>query len=278
MLYRISEFASITKISARMLRYLDHEGLLKPKSVDDNGYRYYSDYELEIACKINKLRKYHFSYQEIKEILEKHLENDLQLYKQKLSSLKEVVQDYEVLIDEIEANFSSVSAPIANPYDIQFLMRKPYFALTKRSLIQADAIDAFIETAITSVQTKCPCALLGSYYLRFFNEDLFEQSNALESFSENHLHDLGFYQPITESLKIQGFETVLCDETCILSTLHYGSYDHIYNAYIRLFDYIKQEGYIVSGPFSEKYFVDRSLTQNQHEYITEISISVSKCS
>jgi len=271
MLYKISEFSSITKISARMLRYLDHEGILKPNVVHDNGYRYYSDAEMVIATHIIKLRRYHFSYQEIKEIFDKHLENEIDLYRQKVASLKEVAENYEVLIRDLENLFEPEKTKILNQYDIQSQSRKPYYALAKRCHIHADELEHFIENSINAIFSRCDCAILGSYYVDFFNDDLLD-----EGYSTEEILDVCFVQPVAESTHISGFETIMCDEALVLSTIHYGGYDQIYNAYLSLFHYTKKEGYVCVGPYSEKYFVDSYLTVNPQEYITEVSIIVTK--
>lgn len=271
MLYKISEFSKLTKISTRMLRYLDHEGVLKPKLVDDNGYRYYSEIEMERAGKINRLRRYHFTYQEIKDILDRHLEHDSSLYKQKLESLKEVIQDYEVLVNEIEGLFLNDEVPIANAYNILIHTSKPHYILSKRVQIPNDALESFIEKSVEDIHKKCQGALLGSYYLCFFGDELLEDTKVAEA-----EYDVCFIQPVVENLEIEGFETVFRQTEIVLSTLHYGSYDLIYHAYLSLFAYIQQEGYMSKGPYSEKYFVDRYFTTNPNEYITEVSIIVSK--
>lgn len=271
MIYKISEFANITKISPRMLRYLDREGVLKPNFIDDNGYRYYSDVELEIASRIIRLKKYHFTYPEIKDIIDKQLDSDPQLYKTKLESLKDIVNNYDILILEIEKLLKKSEMSIMNIYDIKIQVRAPHYALFKSGNFNVDSIEYFIESSIQSVKDKCNCALIDKYYISFYGEDILG-----ESYSEESIINVGFFQPISEAVDIQTLDTIKCKETIVLSTIHYGNYDMIYNAYVSLFSYAKKEGYEITGPYSEKYFVDSYFTQNYDQYITEVFIEVSK--
>ncbi len=69
-MFAIGKFSRLCKMSARMLRYYDKEGLLKPEHTDEiNGYRYYGNDQLERALLIKKLKEYKFSLLEIKTIL-----------------------------------------------------------------------------------------------------------------------------------------------------------------------------------------------------------------
>ena len=45
--YSIKELSELAGISARTLRYYDEIGLLKPSGVNDAGYRYYGEREVE---------------------------------------------------------------------------------------------------------------------------------------------------------------------------------------------------------------------------------------
>lgn len=271
MLYKISEFSAIAKISSRMLRFLDQEGILKPKTVDVNGYRYYSEAELVIAGKINRLRRYHFTYQEIKAILDNQLENDISIYRQKVDALKETTQDYEMLIHEIENLFEPDIISIVNQYDVNLHNRKPCFAVSRRSCIHRSSLENFIEDSINTVVKNLKGSLVGNYYISFYGEDLLEESN----FSESYI-DVCFTQPVTEVNIIEGFGCIINDHAIVLSTIHYGSYDQIYNAYLSLYHYIREEGYSPIGPYSEKYFVDSHLTNDAMAFVTEVSIVVEK--
>lgn len=101
-LYRIGEFSRINKISQRMLRYYDEKGLLKPKKDETNGYRFYTKEDIAKAYKIKLLRKYHFSIDEIKKVLEMDTLTLKESYEQKIAELYEKTIEYYQLIEEMK--------------------------------------------------------------------------------------------------------------------------------------------------------------------------------
>lgn len=70
-MYKIKEFSDITNTSIVTLRYYDEIGLFKPNYVDlYSGYRYYNDNQINIIQKINLLKKFGLSLDEIKDFLD----------------------------------------------------------------------------------------------------------------------------------------------------------------------------------------------------------------
>lgn len=51
----IGEFSRLGRISARMLRYYDAIGLLRPEYVAENGYRFYDQRQLADLQRIRRL-------------------------------------------------------------------------------------------------------------------------------------------------------------------------------------------------------------------------------
>ncbi len=94
----IGEFSKICKVSTKTLRYYEEIGILLPSEVNEaNGYRYYSLDQLKTMLFINRLKTYHFSLEEIKEVLNAS-EHDKRLYNQLLVKKKEIneqIQAYE---------------------------------------------------------------------------------------------------------------------------------------------------------------------------------------
>lgn len=118
-MYKIGEFSRINKISQRMLRYYDEKGLLKPKKDETNGYRYYTNDDIAIANKIILLRKYHFSIDEIKNVLEMDSTTVKDKYEQKIAELYEKTIEYYQLIEEMKTFIEPKNkTKRANTYDV----------------------------------------------------------------------------------------------------------------------------------------------------------------
>ena len=69
---KIGEFSKIVRVSARMLRYYEENGLLKPVEIDRfTGYRLYSIEQISELRRITELRDIGFGVEEIAEALTK---------------------------------------------------------------------------------------------------------------------------------------------------------------------------------------------------------------
>ena len=61
-LIRIGEFSTLTRLSVRMLRYYDANGVLSPAATDDfTGHRFYASSQVRDATLIRQLRDVGFS-------------------------------------------------------------------------------------------------------------------------------------------------------------------------------------------------------------------------
>lgn len=265
-MYKIGQFSKITKISSHILRYYDSENVLKPSFVDSNGYRFYTDAQVEVINKIKYLRKYHFSYDEIKNILSNNKEEDKDIYLKKLEELKNSINDYDTLISELECEHKiKITPKIINKYDIQILEKKAFKALCKKIIIKEDEIETFIDK-ITMKIINSNVSLLGGYYIKFLeNKDL----------QETYL-EIEFCQPIAQDKEIKGFEIKSFENTLCIGTVHYGGYESIHQAYVSLYKFASDNNYKIIGSFMEKYYVDAYFTPYSNEFITEISVDVSK--
>lgn len=66
---KVSEVAKLTGISVRTLHYYDEIGLLKPSSIEENGYRLYHDGNLRQLQQILFFRELGFCLKDIKEMI-----------------------------------------------------------------------------------------------------------------------------------------------------------------------------------------------------------------
>ena len=67
---KIGEFSKLSRVSIRMLRYCDAIGLLKPAETDRfTDYRYYSEAQLPVVCRITALRDMGFPLADVRALL-----------------------------------------------------------------------------------------------------------------------------------------------------------------------------------------------------------------
>lgn len=71
-MFRIGEFARFTRVSVKMLRHYDEQGLLRPAKVDaETGYRYYRAEQLPRLNRILLLRELGFGLADIRDLLDR---------------------------------------------------------------------------------------------------------------------------------------------------------------------------------------------------------------
>ena len=97
---RINEVAKLTGVSARTLQYYDEIGLLIPEKLD-NGYRDYSDENLDKLQKILFYRFLKFKLNDIKELLDGDIDSLKILEQQRELILKEK-EKFEIILHNIE--------------------------------------------------------------------------------------------------------------------------------------------------------------------------------
>lgn len=66
----INELAQLSGVSARTLRYYDEIGLLHPTTIGENGYRYYSQDDIDRLQQILFYRELDFKLEKIKVLLD----------------------------------------------------------------------------------------------------------------------------------------------------------------------------------------------------------------
>ena len=97
---RINEVVKLTGVSARTLQYYDEIGLLIPQKLD-NGYRDYSEENLEKLQKILFYRFLKFKLNDIRELLEGDFDN-LKILEQQRELILREKEKFEVILHNIE--------------------------------------------------------------------------------------------------------------------------------------------------------------------------------
>ena len=102
---RINEVVKLTGVSARTLQYYDEIGLLIPQKLD-NGYRDYTEENLEKLQKILFYRFLKFKLNDIKELLEGDFDN-LKILEQQRKLIIREKEKFEVILHNIEKTISN---------------------------------------------------------------------------------------------------------------------------------------------------------------------------
>jgi DNA-binding transcriptional MerR regulator len=106
-MHRIGEFASLSGLSVKTLRYYDEVGLLKPAATAaESGYRLYTRRELERAREIVELKRLGLSLEEIGRLLEDGAPTEV--------VLEEARRRLAATIDEKQRELAAVEARLAS--------------------------------------------------------------------------------------------------------------------------------------------------------------------
>lgn len=94
---RINEVEKRVGITKKSIRFYEQEGLLQPERNKENGYRDYSEEDVEILLKIKFLRKLSLPIEEIKMLQNKRL------------TLEDVLKRHLITLEREEENLSKIS-------------------------------------------------------------------------------------------------------------------------------------------------------------------------
>lgn len=123
--YKVKEVADLVGVSVRTLHHYDEIGLLTPESVNQAGYRLYSDRELERLQQILFFREIGFSLQEIKKILDdpdfdrkRALQSHKELLLEKKKRLEAIIETVDKTIESIEGGYEMSKKDMFEGFDM----------------------------------------------------------------------------------------------------------------------------------------------------------------
>ena len=106
--YSIKELSELAGVSARTLRYYDEIGLLKPSRVNEAGYRYYGEREVESLQQILFYRERGFELKIIQRIIYDDNFDMLNAMEEHLQALEKQKADTEALILTVQKTIQSI--------------------------------------------------------------------------------------------------------------------------------------------------------------------------
>lgn len=269
----IGEFSNICKVSTKTLRYYAEIGLIMPEEINpENGYRYYSIGQLETMLLINRLKKYNFSLEEIKKILEEEKAFDEKLYFTLLEKKQELVkrmEEYKNAIEQMDKDLLTIKQgksimSYLEDIDVRLAELPNMYLLSVRKMVGAHE---FKEAYGSSFGKLCK---------RIEKDKLTIASPPMVLFHSEEYSPLGldteFAIPIKEYVTgTKDFRPGLC-----LQTVVHGSYSQLSSVYAKQIEWAEKEGYENRGALFEVYVTDPSQVLQERELITEVYYPVRK--
>lgn len=112
MYYKVKEVADMVGISVRMLHHYDKIDLLQPEFINQAGYRFYSNSDLERLQQVLFFKELDFNLQEIKSILDNPDFDKMQALKSQHELLLEKKKRLEKIINTVEKTIYSIEGEI----------------------------------------------------------------------------------------------------------------------------------------------------------------------
>lgn len=270
MLLSSGEFARMCNISRELLIHYDRIGLLKPKEIADNGYRYYSLEQLYLYDAIRFFMDAGMSTKEIRDYLDNRT---TELF---LGSIQE-------RIDCLQRQRDLLNARIGMMEKMRYITQRALrFPKGKPSLSYWDEV-CLITTDIGSTDTQHAYAQALSEHTRFCREAAgvatFPLGRIVEfpdiSRPEEHRYAklTTWIDPPRSPGRLEGRLLRKAKGTYAI-ILHEGGMGTVGNSYAKLFAYIEQEGLVPKGPVCETDLNSYLVSKSADDYLLHLSVMV----
>ena len=266
--FSVGELARYQNISKQTLIFYDKIKLFSPQYVDPrNGYRYYSENQLDILDTILIMKNLGFSLEEIKKHLEDYnLENSRLLMENQLKVIENKIEELKLIkrrimhkcrwLDYVN-NIKNREAVSAEDFDEQFIffrnVEKPYSftnisIATKACFTEAFQrhLPVFFQSGVIVPLEHIKAGRYTEATIAFLSMDKTDQADSIMYLKAGR---------------------------CV-STYHFGDYASISAAYERILNYCDKHGLTIVSDSYEFCINDYITAKNEEDYITKICFYV----
>ena len=261
----VGEFSKICHVSVKTLHHYDKIGLLRPEKVDAfSGYRYYGQSQVRRMLLIGRLKRYGFSLEEIKALLECE---DSRIFCAKLRRQAEKLRgqrrELELATGELLAhleNMERTGDPMGyqKNYEIELKQAPDLWVITSRQMMGVKEFGNFYSGLYERMAKEhlTPDGVRGAVYY----DDEFNPERS----------DIELMVGIREREKAgQLRKGGLC-----AMTVHKGGYSSLPDAYGALTAWIEEHGYAWDGAPFELYIKTQFDSLAPEEWETEVYFPV----
>jgi DNA-binding transcriptional MerR regulator len=263
-MFTIGEFSRLCCISARMLRYYDSIGLLHPKEQsEDNGYRLYDYSQLARVTKIQELKRYEFTLDEIKCLLlldekglNKHLEEQLSLIKQKKKHYQEIIKDIETALSHKE------NQNMSDYHVITMIQKEQNVLFAKKTINICEAEFHKLAKDLKETVKKEGLVQTGPVQISYLDEE----------FNPEHAN---IEMQVEVSGTCKNVKTI--KEGLYVTVIHSGSMKDIPKAYQAIMTWLSiHTDYNICGPSLERLICDETMCSGEDDLKTAVLFPITK--
>lgn len=270
-MFRIGEFSKLVRVSARMLRYYDKCGLLRPAEIDRfTGYRLYSAAQMPLLSRIVTLRDMGFGVEEIEDILPHYEDTDYmrRMLAQKCEEINDVILNEQSKLDKIAAMSGNIEKERAKMiYEVELKELPAIQVLSLREVIPSgDAEYAMWEKMGEFTERNGIDCDMNGYSLYYDDE-----------YKETEL-DVEIAVPIRAAGEDkEGFVYRTLDAIPLAAAIRFsGSYENYGLAMEKLAAWMEQNGYVFAGNIRGLTLAGPQGGTVPEDFLTELQVPVKK--
>ncbi|MBI9051093.1 MAG: MerR family transcriptional regulator [Anaerolineaceae bacterium] len=262
--YQIGDFASISRLGIKTLRYYHEIGLLIPSRIErGSGYRFYDESCLVRVRAIQQLKALHFSLAEIAELLGDSSNAELLRRKMqdKLSEIDTRINQFQQVRGRLQSALAMQSVPplVCSPIIEKTLPNQQIASIRFKGPFQQ------LDAMIPLLMQTCADAVCGAPFSLFYDDHPSEEDN-----------DIEICVPVSRNVDQGEVHTRQLSGGHALTIIHEGYYDQISLSYQALVDALNLRQLTPVYPTRERYLVGGYAESPEvtQQYRTEIQFQV----
>ena len=261
------EFAKLCNVNKKTLFYYDEIGLFKPEIVKENGYRYYSVYQLEVFDIIHTLRDLGVPLKQIKSFIDER-------------NPKSVVKFFEYKTGEIENEIKQLRRKqeiMSNKIKIIKEAEKIRDNIDNLSIEEQDEEYLVLSKNIDKSKFPYDSEVYANHLNYCYNQDLYIGyplgfiKTIDDLYSEN---DYAYTYYYTKVNKNDGENIIKKPKGKYLVGYLNGSYIDIPGLYKKMLDYVKTHNLELIGHSYEEELINLIAVKDMNDYIIKVSMQI----
>ena len=265
--FSTGEFAKLCNVNKKTLFYYDEIGLFKPEIVKENGYRYYSVYQLEVFDIIHTLRDLGVPLKQIKSFIDER-------------NPKSVVKFFEYKTGEIENEIKQLRRKqeiMSNKIKIIKDAEKIRDNIDNLSIEEQDEEYLVLSKNIDKSKFPYDSEVYANHLNYCYNQDLYIGyplgfiKTIDDLYSEN---DYAYTYYYTKVNKNDGENIIKKPKGKYLVGYLNGSYIDIPGLYKKMLDYVKTHNLELIGHSYEEELINLIAVKDMNDYIIKVSMQI----
>lgn len=264
--FTTGEFAKLVGVTKHTLFHYDKIGIFSPEIKEENDYRYYSFYQLEVFYVISALKELDMPLKDIKAYLDRRSPNEL----------ISILENEEKIIDKKISNLLKMKSVISGKIN---LTKEVFNIDINKILIERCEEELLVLTECTSITNEKSLAFAVANHVKYCEEnEVFSPHSMGEMLSvediKNGIYDKYdyFYTRVYENnKKIKPYKK---EAGLYLIAYHDRGFYTINEAYNRILKFAEENNLKLEGYFYEDILLDELSVSSYDEYLIKISIEV----